>query len=199
MRAALALIALAFAVNGCGANPLLKAAASDYAPVRLGSAWTYQSLDAATTLQRDVIAAGPYNGLEAFTLATVVNGGPASLSYIAFDNGEMKQHDPTLGWILFRRLPLVSGGKWPVPTANPLVTATTVVDGIENVDVPAGSFSACFRVRSRTETFNPGSGLTSTAESLAWAAPGVGDVRYGSIAADGSETITFVLTGYSIP
>lgn len=196
----LLLISLAgLALAGCGANPLLSTAASDYTPFKVGSAWSYRSPDGATSVQRSVIAAGPYNGREAYTLSTSINGGPASLSYLAYSDGELQQYSASLGWIISRRLPLVTNGKWSVPSGDPLVTVTVVVDGYENIAVPAGYFGNCFRIRNHTETFDTGSGTTSTAETLAWAAPNVGDVQYASLAADGSTTVTFELTGYSIP
>lgn len=200
MRAAAALIVLlGLGLAACNANPLLKSAASDYAPMRVGSSWDYMSPDGTVTLSRKVIAAGPYQGKEAFTLSTSVNAGPASLSYVAFEDGALLQYSASLGWILARRLPLVNNNKWVVPSGSALVTSTMVVDGLEKVDVPAGSFEASFKVRTRTETYNPGTGLTSTAESLLWAAPGIGDAQYASIAADGTRTITLQLVGYSIP
>lgn len=199
MRAALAAILGLLTVAGCNANPLLSTAASDYAPFKVGSSWSYQSPDGATSVLRTVLAVGPYSGREAFTLSTSVNGGPGSLSYLAFADGELQQHSASLGWIISRRLPLVTNGKWSIPSGDPLVSITAVIDGYENVDVPAGHFGDCFRIRNRTETYDSGSGTTSTAETLAWAAPDVGDVQYGALAADGSTAVTFVLVGYSIP
>lgn len=200
MRAAAALIALlSLGLGACNANPLLKAAASDYAPIRIGSSWDYKSPDGAIAVSRKVIGAGPYQGKEAFTLSTSVNAGPASLSYVAFEDGALLQYSASLGWILARRLPLANNNKWIVPSGSALVTSTMVVDGLEKVDVPVGSFEASFKVRTRTETYDPGTGVTSTAESLLWAAPGVGDVQFASLASDGTQTITLELVGYTIP
>lgn len=200
MRALLGLIVvLGLGVAACNANPLLKAAASDYAPIRVGSSWSYRSLDGSITLDRAVVGAGSWDGKEAFTIATRVNGGPASNSYLAFEQGDLLQHSATLGWILYRRLPLVNGNKWDVPSGNPLVTQTTVVDGIEKATVAMGEFETSFKVRTRTETYDPGNDVTATAEVVAWAAPGVGDVRYANLAGDGTLTTTFELVGYTIP
>ncbi len=200
MRALLpAICALALGVASCNANPLLKAAASDYAPIRVGSNWSYRSPSGASTLDRNIIAAGPYQGLDAYTQASSVNGGPSSNEYLAYKDGELLRYSASLGWILARRLPLVTNNKWSIPTGDPLVTSTVVVDGLEKVTGPLGEFDACFRIRSVTQTYNAGSNVTTTVESLAWAAPGIGDVRYASVAADGSITTTFELVGYKIP
>lgn len=193
------LTGLALALAACNANPLLKAAASDYAPLRLGSRWDYKSPDGATTLARIVSSAGPYQGLDAFTVDSSLNSGPVVPAYWAFKDGELLQHSASLGWILSRRLPLVNGNRWTVPSGSALATTTVQVDNLEKATVPAGEFDGCFKLRTRVATYNPLSGLTSTAESLVWVAPGVGDVRYASLAADGSITTTLELVGYSIP
>lgn len=202
MKAAATALALAVAALGlasCNANPLLKAAASNYAPAKVGSRWDYLSPDGTISLKRVITGAGPYQGREAFSVDESINAGPASTGYMAFDGGEQLRYNATLGWILFRRLPLVNNNKWKVPSTNPLVTVTTIVDGLEKVTVPLGAFDACFRVRTRTETYNPGTDVTGTAESLAWVAPDIGDLRYATLASDGAVTITLELTGYSQP
>lgn len=201
MRAALAVAALALALGlaACNANPLLRAAASDYAPLRVGSRWEYRSPDGATTLSREVTARGSFAGRDAYTVATRVDSGPAVESHLAFEQGDLLRHDAALGWVLERRLPLVSGNRWPLDTGDPLVTSIRVVDGLEDLEGPLGAYKACFRLRTRTESFDPGSGLTSTAESLAWAAPGIGDVRYAVIGQDGAVSTTLELVGVSLP
>lgn len=200
MRAYAAVLALlGLGLASCNANPLLKAAASDYAPARVGSQWSYASPDGSVTLQRAITGSSFYQGLDAFSVDSSLNGGPASTFYVAFQDGDELSYDSTLGWILFRRLPLVSNNKWTVPSANPLVTQTVIVDGLEKVTVPLGAFEGCWRIRTHTETYNPGSGLTATAETLAWAAPDVGDVRYADLAADGTVTVTLELTGVTLP
>jgi hypothetical protein len=200
MRAWAAVLALAgLGLASCNANPLLKAAASDYAPARVGSKWAYASPDGTVTVLRTITGAGPYQGLDAFSVDTSVNGGAASTTYVAFKDGDELTYDATLGWILFRRLPLVSSNKWTVPSTDPLVTQTVIVDGLEKVTVPLGAYEGCWRIRTRTETYNPGSGLTATAETLAWAAPDVGDVRYANLASDGTTTVTLELTGVTLP
>jgi hypothetical protein len=199
MRACLAVILMAaLGLTACNANPLLKAAASDYAPARVGSHWDYKSPDGAISVSRGITGSGVYQGKDAFTVMTSVNSGPASTNYIAFEGGDELQYDSSLGWILYRRLPLVTNNKWVVPNTNPLVTTTVIVDGLERVTVPVGAFDGCFRVRTRNETYDPVADLTSTAETLAWAAPDVGDVRYGTLSG-GAVTVTLELTGYSLP
>jgi hypothetical protein len=197
LAASLALLSLGLA--SCNANPLLKAAASDYAPLRVGSKWSYTSPDGTVTVQRAVTGSSFYQGLDAFSVDTSINAGPASTVYIAFQDGDELSYDTTLGWILYRRLPLVSSNKWTVPSSNPLVTQTVIVDGLEKVTVPLGAYEGCWRIRTHTDTYNPGSGLTSTAETLAWAAPDVGDVRYADLAPDGTITVTLELTGVTLP
>lgn len=199
MRALLACLTVTLlGLAACNANPLLKAAASDYAPVRLGGHWDYRSPDGATSLARTVSAAGVYQGLDAFVVDSDLNG-VASQSHIAFKDGDQLQYNASLGWILSRRLPLVNGNQWPVPTGNSLVTTHVVVDGLEKVSLPMGDFDACFKIRTVTETYNAGSDVTTTATTLAWAAPGIGDVRYATVAADGSVTTSLQLVGYTIP
>lgn len=196
---ALGLGFLVLSLSACGANPLLSTLASDYAPIRVGSHWSYRSPDGSTTLQRTVSAAGPYQGLEAFTVDSSFNGAAATQSYLAFRDGDLLQHSVSLGWILSRRLPLVTGNRWDVPSGSALISTVVIVDGIERVVVPAGEFNAAFKLRTRSEIYDSGSGLTTTVESLAWAAPDVGDVRYATLALDGTITTTLELVGASIP
>ena len=160
------LVGLALGLSACNANPLLKAAASDYAPIRLGSHWDYKSPDGATSLARTVSAAGSYQGLDAFVVDSNINGSP-SQSHIAFKDGDQLQYSASLGWILSRRLPLVNGNKWSVPTGNSLVTTRVVVDGIEKVSLPLGDFDTCFKIRTVTDTYNAGSDFTNTVATLA--------------------------------
>jgi hypothetical protein len=196
---ALALALAALSLAACGANPLLGTLASDYAPIRVGSQWSYRSPDGSTTLVRAVSAAGPYQGLQAFTVDSSLNGAAPTQSHLAFRDGDLLQHSASLGWILSRRLPLVTGNRWDVPSGSALISTVVIVDGIERVVVPAGNFAAAFRLRTRSEVYDSGSGVTSTVESLAWAAPDVGDVRYATVASDGTVTTTLELVGATIP
>jgi hypothetical protein len=193
-------IAALLGLAACNANPLLKEAASNYAPAKVGSRWDFQDPAATLSVSRKVTGTGPYQGKDAYSVDTSINGGPPSTNYIAFEGGEELQYSSSLAdWILYRRLPLVSNNRWSVPSGNPLVTTTVIVDGLEGVTVPAGRFDNCWRVRTRNETYDPVLDVTTTAETLAWAAPDVGDVRYADLASNGAVTVTLELTGYTLP
>lgn len=193
--------ALAFAavvlLGACNAHPLLQIAASDYAPIRLGSRWDYKKPDGSVSVARQVLGAGPWMGKQAFTLQTKVNALPATLDHVAVEHGMMTLWDSTLGWTLWRQVPYVTGNKWDLATGNPNLTQIQFVDGTEKVAVPAGTFDSCFKLRTKTLTYS--GGVTSTTQSYIWSAPGVGDVQYASEDVNGNVTVDLQLVGYSIP
>jgi hypothetical protein len=194
------LAALGLALGACNANPLLSSAASNYAPLTVGSRWDYRSPDGSATLSRQVSARGTVHGRDAYTVDTTLNGIPSGSDFIAWDGGQLLRWDAGLGWILWRRYPLVNNGKWDTPTGNPLVVQTTFVEGIETVEgAPLGDFRGCFKLRVQVETYSSPGVLAGKTETLVWVAPGIGDVRYASLAPDGTRTITYELTGWSIP
>lgn len=198
MRAAGAtIVGLALLLASCNANPLLKTVASDYAPIRLGSSWDYQSPDGTVSVSRKVSAAGTWNGRDAFTLQQQVNAFPPTLDYLSIERGEISMWDAALGWTLWRRVPYITGNKWELATGNPNITQFQFVDGTEKVVVPAGTFDPCFKLRTKTLTYS--GGVTTTTQAFAWAAPGVGDVRYASEDANGVLTVDLELVGYRIP
>jgi hypothetical protein len=184
-------------LGACNANPLLKTVASDYAPIRLGSAWNYKSPDGTVSVSRQVSAAGTYNGRDAFTLQQQINAFPATLDHLSIERGEISWWDSTLGWTLWRRVPYINGNKWELATGNPNITQYQFVDGTEKIEVPAGVFENCFKLRTKTLTYS--GGVTATTQAYAWAAPGVGDVRYASEDVNGNITVDLELVGYSIP
>ncbi len=193
--AGLALLAL----GACGQNPLLQSVSSDFAPIRVGSEWNYVDLNGAPAGSRKVTAAGTVQGREAFTVETQVPAAPLTTDYWCLNAGALESYDPTLGWVLIRRLPYVFGNKWKLATGNALVTSTQSVEALETVTTPAGKFAACYRLKTKTETYDPINDVTATAETLLWAAPNIGDVRYANVDASGNITVTLQLSSYRIP
>lgn len=196
MRPWLALLAV-LALGACNANPLLTMAASDYAPIRLGSSWDLKSPDGSVSVSRKIVAAGAWNGRDAFTLQQQVNAGAPTLSYLSFDRGEYSLWDAALGWVLWRRVPYITGNKWDLSTGDPNITQIQFVEAPEKVDVPAGTFMNCFKLRTKTLTYS--AGITTTTQAYAWVAPGVGDVKYASEDSSGVLTVDLELVGYQIP
>jgi hypothetical protein len=196
MRRLLPVFALLL-LAACGQNPLLKTAAADFAPFRVGSQWTYTAPSGAAGFSRQVTAAGPYQGRSAFTL--VDTGTISGTSYWSFEQGALEDYSAG-GWTLRRRLPYVSGNKWALPGALPNISRTQFVEGIESVTVPAGKFDACYKLRTKISTYDSATDLTTTVdEAIAWAAPNVGDVRYATVDALGAVTVVLELSSYNIP
>jgi hypothetical protein len=181
----------------CNANPLLTAAASDYAPVAVGEAWTYAQPGTATPLVRTVSAQLAYHGREAFKVDTTSAGGP-STAYWSFSGGDWYAWDPVLGWILYRRLPYVTGNSWPIQTTDPVnIVATTYVEGPENVGLASAYYANCFKLRTETLTYS--GGVTSTTEAISWAAPGVGDIKVEQVDSAGTVTVLGELSRFQAP
>jgi hypothetical protein len=187
MRAAL--FAFAFALAGCNANPLLKMAAADYAPLRAGSNWVYvDSAGAAAFTTRVLSVSGQYMDVANYeglpgTSTLRVTGAMVEIL------GAQAQVD--------RKLPYVTGNKWNL-FAVPGSTSTRSVDGYETLLVPAGRFERCFRLKTETAAYNSGTGLTTTTGGLIWAAPSVGDLQYASVDAAGNVAVTASLASYSL-
>jgi hypothetical protein len=192
-------VAVLAALQACGQNPLLRTASADFSPIRVGSQWSYTVPKSGTAVSRLVSAAGPVQGRDAYTIVNSVTGQPPSTSYWSLQSGALDIYSPTLGWTLQRRLPYVTGNKWDLATGSALVSTVQSVDGIENIATPAGHFSACYRLRTDTSTFDPVADVTTTSETLLWAAPDVGDVRYASVDVSGNVTVTLELSSYRIP
>ena len=194
-----ALLLLVVGLQGCGNNPLLRTASADYEPIRVGSQWTYTSPSGGPGLTRQVTAAGLQQGRDAFTVSQTIGGVP-STEFWSLRSGALEIYSVSLGaWTLARRLPYVPGNKWDLATGSVLSSSIQTVEALESLDVPAGKFPGCYRLKTRTNTYNPGSGLTSTAETIVWSAPDVGDVRYASVDTSGTVNITLELSSYRIP
>lgn len=193
-----AIIAL-LALAACGQNPLLKSVSADFAPIRVGSEWNYVDPAGSGTMSRKVIGAGTYQGREAFTVVTQVNSLPPTTDYWSFSNGVLEEYDATLGWILLRRLPYVFTNKWNLETGNPLVTSVQTVESLETITTPVGKLAGTYRLKTKTSTYDAVNDVTNTVESLLWAAPNIGDVRYADVDASGNVTVTLTLSSYRIP
>ena len=187
MRAAFCAAALALA--GCNANPLLKMAAADYAPLRAGSNWVYVDAAGGPAFSTTVLSVSGqqmdvanYEGLPG-TSTLLVTGASVELL------GAQAQID--------RKLPYLTGNKWNL-FAPPGSLSTRSVDGYESLVTPAGSFERCFRLKTETQAYNSGSGLTTTTGSLIWAAPNVGDVQYADVDSAGNVAVTAKLASYSL-
>ena len=186
-------------LQACGQNPLMRSARADFAPIRVGSQWSYRDPNSGSGFTREVVASGQAQGRDAFTLVETTAGVPAT-KFWSYQAGQLENYDASLGgWTLMRRLPYVSGNKWPVATGQALVTALQEVEGFDTVNVPAGKFDACYRLKTTISTYDPVGDVTSTTEALVWSAPNVGDVRYATVDGSGTTTINLELSSYGIP
>ena len=202
MKRSLLCIAIlgALALGACGQNPLLKSVSADFAPIRVGSEWSYVDPAGSGTMTRKVVGAGIYQGRDAFTVVAQVNSLPATTDYWSFSNGVLERYDASLGgWTLLRRLPYVFTNKWVLETGNPLVTSVQSVETLETITTPVGKIAGCYRLKTKTSTYDAVNDVTSTVESLLWAAPNIGDVRYADVDASGNITVTLTLSSYRIP
>lgn len=184
-------------LTACNANPLLHEVSSDYAPVKAGQVWTYQEPSGALFV-RSVGAPGPWNGRQAYPVAQSDNGVDAGTLYWSFDGGDWLQWDATLGWILYRRLPYVPGNSWSVPTTITTRTVLATVDGTENLALQA-YYANCFKIRRQTYDYDPLAGVTTSTQTLDWAAPGVGDVKEAQVDVSGTTTVLGELIRYQAP
>lgn len=181
----------------CNANPLLTMASSDYAPVKVGQVWTYAQTGSSTPTVRTVAAELVWQGRDAYQVDTSGPGAP-STEYWNFQGGDWSRWDPSLGWLLYRRLPYVTGNSWSTPTSDPVnIVTLTTVEGPENVALSNAYYANCFKLRSETTTFS--GGLSSTVQTLSWIAPGIGDVKVAQIDNTGVETVLAVLSSYQAP
>lgn len=194
----IATVAGLLALSACGQNPLLKSVSADLAPVRLNSQWSFVDKNGVFVMGREVTSAGTVQGREGFTITTTYASGPNGSEWWSFNNGSIEKFDASLGWILARRLPYVFSNKWTLAQSNALVTAVQSVEGLETVATPAGKFESCYRLKTKTSTYDAVNAVTNTVESLAWAAPNVGDVRYADVDVAGNITITMALSSYRI-
>ena len=195
-----AMTILSLGLGSCGQNPLLRSASADFAPVKVGSQWSYSSPSGSLTVSHEVTASGPAQGRDAYTVATRINSAAATTDLWSLSSGALEEYDASAGvWTLQRRLPYVTGNKWNLPTSNGLVTSVQQVEGFDNLTTPAGKFDACYRLKTKTSTYDPVNDVTNTAESLLWAAPNIGDVRYATVDAAGVVTVTLELSSYRIP
>lgn len=194
-----------FAVLGfslaCNANPLLKNLTSNFTPLKAGSHWVYGVPDGSLTVTRQVMGTVPYAGRMAFHFRdSYSNGLPASNSYRAWGAaGALDQYSVAeAAWVAYRRLPYVTGNHWALSSSVPNISADVKVEAIEDVRVAAGAFANCFRLKTKVFVYDSSSGITTTTESLVWAAPDVGDVRYASVDLSGTVTTTLELGSYNL-
>jgi len=193
----------AMLLAGCGSNPLLQMAASNYLPLAAGNTWTYSSPNGLTTTVVTVGNPQLQQGHTAFAVSFVVNGGAPTTQYLYDNAGAVDTLDPTLGWIIWRRLPYVTGSVWNVPVSALNVSQTmTVSDTVKAMRVPAGNFGACYKLVAETDTYSGvsiGAGALTTTYAYTWAAPNVGDIQHDSVDASGNETIVDQLVSYHLP
>jgi hypothetical protein len=183
----LAVICLA----ACNANPLLHEASANYAPVSVGDRWVYNGTNIYT-----VSAALNYQGRAAYSVAiTSTLNNSIGTEYWSFDGGDWLAYNG-VKWLLYRRLPYVVGNSWPIYSNNPAAQVQTLVDSVENISLASGYYANCFKLRTVTQTY--AGGVTTTTETDAWVAPGVGDVQYGQVDASGTASVTGVLTAYQV-
>ena len=195
---ALLIVAVLLGLQACGQNPLLRSVSADFAPIRVGSQWSYRTASGGS-FTRLVASAGPAQGRQAFTVLESTDGNPPVTQLWSFQSGELDQYDAVNGWLLLRKLPYVTGNKWPLFSTDPLVTYLEEVEGFDTITVPAGKFDACYRVKTTISTYDPLADVTSTTQSLVWAAPNIGDVQTASVDVSGTQTVNLQLSSFRIP
>ncbi len=188
-------LALLLLAAGCGQNPLLKIASYDYAPFKVGSSWTYLAPDGSPGFERRLVASTVYAGKAASQMDTLA-GGLTTTAYVAHSGSAIQIYSATDGWYTARKLPYVTGNRWDLPGSGSF-SFRVYVEGNEDVTTPAGEFKSCYRLRTEIADYNSGTGVTTTTGALAWAAPGVGDVKMASLDSAGTVTVDFVLSQYS--
>jgi hypothetical protein len=190
-------IGLCLALAACNANPLLHEASADYAPLAVGDTWTYRG-SGGQVLIRAVAATLSYQGRAAYKVQETLNAVPQADRYWSFNGGDWLQWDSSLSaWELYRRLPYVTGNTWPIASSDPTLTVDTIVDSVENLSLASGYYANCFKLRTVTQAYS--GGVTTTTESDAWAAPGIGDVQYGQVDASGTASVLATITAYQVP
>jgi hypothetical protein len=179
----------------CNANPLLHEASANYDPIAVGDQWSYGG---ANGMLVTITGTQVYHGRLAYVENQVANSNHAlTVNYWSFAGGDWLQWDSSQNaWTLYRRLPYVTGNSWPIPSGLATVQIDTIVDGTENLSLGSGYFANCFKLRTVTQSF--AGGVTSTTQTLAWAAPGIGDVQYGFVDASGTTNVTTDLTAYQV-
>jgi hypothetical protein len=190
--------------GGCGKNPLLKALVSDYCPLKVGNSWNYLSLDGQKSRQVSVVGTGIYGGAAAFQLTNVdVNMGPGPGTYSYFvvrTSRSLVASDPASGVCILRQLPYLVGNRWdlPCPTGLNSISRIMYVDFREQaVEVPAGTFRNCIRLRD-TAVVVDAQGNTSDSTTYIWVAPDVGEIKTGSLNTTGVTTTILELTSYQV-
>jgi hypothetical protein len=181
----------------CNANPLLTDASANYAPMGVGAVWTFSLPGGGGPYVSSVSSKALFQGRDSYQVDSTLGGAPAGTEHWSFIGGDWYAWDATLGWVLYRRLPYVTGNSWYSPTTVTTDTVITYVEGPEKVVVPAGYFGSCFKLR--RETFSYVGGVTTTAQELRWVAPGIGDVKVSQLDALGAETVLGELSSYQAP
>jgi hypothetical protein len=225
-RWTLAFLGAAALSAGCDTNPLLQMAEANYSPVVAGSTWIYKSPDLAhaETTVVSVGALATVQGRAAYPF-TVAASGTTTHNYtydVNVQSGAMDVYDPNqaaVGWFLWRRLPYEPGDSWPaakyIPDYQPVLSNTagvvdegiwtqpipgsetqtaTVSTTIASVTVPAGKFTSCYEITTEIDSVTLG-----TYDTIAWAAPNVGDVQYATVDSSGNQTVVLQLQSYHIP
>jgi hypothetical protein len=203
MRSRLLLL-LVLVLAGCG-DLLFYRAGQDYFPLVQGTGWTYSEAGFAAydSVAGDTVVLGrtAVVVLRDFAPEFWLRAPTELRRYIRRTlsaGGEEYVLEERFG--LEYQLPLVEGAGWGESFSDTVVvlgndsvpvrdSVSARVTAIEDVDVPAGSFSQCYRV----EFYREFQGSDTTVEQYTeWLAPGVGVVRRLSGAADR------VLTGFHI-
>jgi hypothetical protein len=195
------------AMSSCDSNPLLQIAAANYSPWQVGSNWIYQNAAGARAYNRKVQASGTYMGLNALEVKTsyllpgiapTVPGLSVGTMALADGGSTIQIYSPSFGWVIDRKLPYVLGNNWSMPSSITTTTEIRIVDGMENVETPAGIFVRVFRLRDQITSYDAASDVTTTTGDFIWAAPNVGDIQFANIDANGVSTITARLSSYSL-
>lgn len=135
-------LVLLLLLAGCGENPLLEMASSNYAPTNLGANWVFLGENGSSGFTTQVTGNVVVAGVNALSIANFYDPliGTPSSEEVQETGSAILVYSSSLGWIVDRKLPYVVGNNWSMPSSSSTVTIQRFVDGVENVLTPAGKF-----------------------------------------------------------
>jgi len=190
----LALVVMMGVMIGCGKEEEGEGGAgatlSNPMPLAVGNWWAYINYETAakpdtTHDTTRIIGTGEVNNRNVYIV--VYSANPPETSYVYVEDGyihEMKWIAEMGRWLDFKMLktPLSVGDRWTVYTESDSMTSFTQsaeAVGVENVSVPAGTFSNAIKVKYTTITSVSYSGFTyvDTSYNYVYFADNVGAVK----------------------
>ncbi|MCX5748808.1 MAG: hypothetical protein NTZ10_00990 [Candidatus Saganbacteria bacterium] len=186
----LIVISLVVILSGCAQSPVASITSTtggrEYYPNTQGYSWTYTNTSGSTTSDWTESFTGvtTYNGMTMQVLHSNSGAGSSDALIVVTDNNA-KQYgtlaSPTTEAITGLVFPLSIRSSWVDSVTSPVYTDTVI--SIEDVTVPAGTFTNCFKIKS-------GSIHSSGYGFYKWLAKDVGFVKWVSVApgqTDGSS------------